>query len=493
MSVLESRVPSLRVRSANGAPVVARGRYVLYWMIAARRTRHSFGLERAAEWARHLGRPLVVIEALRAGYPHASDRLHAFVLDGMAENAARLEAAGAVAYPYVEPDPGQGRGLLGALARDAAVVVTDDYPTFFLPRMVEAAARAVAVRIEVVDSNGLLPLRAAPKAFPLARSFRSFLQRELPRHLGDAPLPDPLRDLPRPGAALLATDVIARWPPTALAALADPAAIVRGLPIDHAVGRVATRGGPAAASLAIGRFLRDRLARYVDLRNHPDETATSGLSPYLHFGHASAHEVFARLAAHEGWSPLRFGRVAAGAREGFWGMSAGAEAFLEQLVTWRELGLNHAAHAGDDQRYESLPPWARRTLDAHAGDRRPILYDRTQLEAAATHDPVWNAAQTELVREGRMHNYLRMLWGKKIVEWSPSPREALATMTELNDRLALDGRDPSSSSGILWCLGRYDRAWGPERPIFGTIRYMSSESATRKLRLRAYLARHGAR
>jgi deoxyribodipyrimidine photo-lyase len=491
MTRLDSRVPALRVRLANDAPVDGAGRHVLYWMIAARRTRRSFALERAAEWARALGKPLVVLEALRAGHAHANDRLHAFVADGMAENAARLAAAGAVAHPYVEPAPGQGSGLLAALAERAAVVVTDEYPTYFLPRMVAAAARALRVRLEVVDGNGLLPLRAAPRAFPLARSFRAFLQRELPRHLGDAPLDDPLGDLPPAPAGLLARDLVARWPATPLAALADPAALVRGLPIDHAVARVATRGGPSAGEAALDRFLRHKLAGYVDLRNHPDEDATSGLSPYLHFGHVSAHEVFARLVAHERWSPLRFGAVPAGSREGFWGMSAGAEAFLEQLVTWREVGFNHCLHEADDQRYESLPPWARATLDAHARDRRPVLYDRAALEAAATHDAVWNAAQTELVREGRMHNYLRMLWGKKILEWSATPRDALATMIALNDRFALDGRDPNSTSGILWCLGRYDRAWGPERPIFGTIRYMSSDATTKKLRLRGYLARFG--
>jgi deoxyribodipyrimidine photo-lyase len=484
-----SRVPSLRVRLANDAPIAASGRYVLHWMIAARRTRRNFALERAVEHARALGKPLVVLDALRAGHERANDRLHAFAIDGMADVAERLAEAGAFPYSYVEPSPGAGRGLLEALARHACLVVTDEFPTYFLPRMVAAAARRLAVRLEVVDAAGLLPMRAAPRAFPLARSFRSFLQQELPRHLGDAPLDDPLAGLPLAPPGLVEADVLARFPPMPLAALRDPGAIVRALPIDHRVGVVATRGGPRAGERALDVFLREKLARYVDDRNHPDEDATSGLSPYLHFGHVGAHDVFARLVTHEGWTPLSLGRVAAGAREGFWGMSAGAEAFLEQLVTWREVGFNHAAHAGDDQRYESLPAWARATLEKHRGDRRPVVYDRARLEAAATGDAVWNAAQTELARTGRMHNYLRMLWGKKILEWSPSPEEALATMIDLNDRLALDGRDPNSYSGILWCLGRYDRAWGPERPIFGTVRYMSSDSTVRKLRLRGYLAR----
>jgi deoxyribodipyrimidine photo-lyase len=173
-------------------------------------------------------------------------------------------------------------------------------------------------------------------------------------------------------------------------------------------------------------------------------------------------------------------------------MSAGAEARLDELVTWRELGFNMAARRDDYDRYESLPDWARKTLEKHQRDRRPTVYSLEDFEAAATHDPLWNAAQRQLVREGRIHNYLRMLWGKKILEWSASPRDALETMIELNNRFALDGRDPNSYSGIFWCLGRYDRAWGPERPIFGTVRYMSSENTARKLHVTQYLRRYAA-
>jgi deoxyribodipyrimidine photo-lyase len=172
------------------------------------------------------------------------------------------------------------------------------------------------------------------------------------------------------------------------------------------------------------------------------------------------------------------------------GFGEGADAFLDQLVTWREIGFNMCAHRRDHAEYASLPDWCRRTLDAHASDRRD-LYSVKQLEAARTHDELWNASQRQLLREGRIHNYLRMLWGKKILEWSPSPKDALARMIRLNDKYALDGRDPNSYSGILWVLGRYDRPWGPERPIFGLVRYMSTASAARKLHLREYLARYG--
>ncbi|MEQ9323841.1 MAG: deoxyribodipyrimidine photolyase, partial [Polyangiaceae bacterium] len=175
-----------------------------------------------------------------------------------------------------------------------------------------------------------------------------------------------------------------------------------------------------------------------------------------------------------------------------WGMSAGAEAFLDELVTWREVGLNMCFHRDDYDQLESLPDWAKKTIAEHADDERPVLYDLDQLDAAETGDEIWNAAQRQLVRDGRMHNYLRMLWGKKIYGWSPSAADALDVMIELNNRYAVDGRDPNSYSGIFWVLGRYDRAWGPERPIFGKLRYMTSDSTRKKLRLKGYLAKHGA-
>jgi deoxyribodipyrimidine photo-lyase len=480
-------VPEQRVRDVNPAPLRPGGRHVLYWMIASRRARHSFALDRAASRARDLGRPLLVLEALRCDYPWASDRLHRFVLEGMADNARTFSAAGVRYHPYVEPAKGAGRGLLQALAADACLVVTDEYPCFFLPRAVEAAGRRLSVRLESVDSSGLLPMRAAPRVFPTAHAFRRFLHRELPAHLARLPSPNPLAAPGLSGARLPAA-VARAWPAASAALLAgEPSALAR-LPIDHAVAPAPTRGGSSAAARLLRRFLDRGLARYGE-RNHPDAEATSGLSPYLHFGHLSVHQIFRSLARLEGWRPERLGRPS-GSRAGWWGMRPEAEAFLDELVTWRELGFNMASKRPDAEEYRSLPPWALETLARHARDRRDPVYDRAALAAARTHDRLWNAAQAQLVREGRIHGYLRMLWGKKILEWTPSPEEALSTMVELNNKYALDGRDPNSSSGICWVLGRYDRPWGPERPIFGKVRFMSSDAAARKLRLRKYLERY---
>ena len=488
---MASQVPKRRIEPCNSAPVEPRGEYVLYWMIAARRTGWNFGLERAAEWARELGKPLLVLEALRCGYRWACDRMHHFVIQGMAANARRLERTRAAYYPYVERRPGEGRGLVEVLARRAAVVVTDEYPCFFLPRMVAAAAERLAVRLEQVDSNGLIPLRAAARVYGRAVDFRRFLQQTLSQHLDEFPRRNPLARAAFPVLGRLPGAVTRRWPVADVEALAaDPGALAQ-LPIDHSVPPVLYDGGSEAARKALRRFLDRRLARYAEARNHLGERATSELSPYLHFGHLSVHEIFAALVEREGWDPGRLLPKATAGKQGWWGMSAPAEAFLDQLLTWRELGWNMCWQRDDYDRYESLPAWARASLEAHQGDPRRHVYSLAELEAAATHDELWNAAQRELLRDGRIHNYLRMLWGKKILEWTATPHLASEVMIELNNKYAVDGRDPNSYSGIFWCLGRYDRAWGPERPIFGKVRYMSSENARRKLDVAAYLAQFG--
>jgi deoxyribodipyrimidine photo-lyase len=484
-----SRVPPIRIRDANDAPVREGRAWVLYWMIASRRVRFNFGLQRAVEHARALGKPLVVLEALRAGYPWASDRLHRFVLEGMADNRARLATRPALYHPYVEPKAGAGKGLLEALAARACVVVTDEYPAFFLPRMVAAAAAHLDVRLEAVDGNGLLPLRATERPYERAVDFRRFLHKALAPHLFEPPVADPLRDAALPALSALPSSLTRNWPAADDALLAGDPALLERIPIDHGVPPVPDAGGGRAAVTQWRRFLRDGLPRYLD-HNHPDDGATSGVSPWLHFGHLSVHQVFAELASREGWSPETLPPRGRGQREGWWGMSPEAEAYLDQLVTWRELGFQYCARHDPYDTWETLPAWARHTLDAHRTDRRPHLYDPAQLEAAETDDPLWNAAQRQLLREGRIHNYLRMLWGKRVLEWCADPRDALRILIELNNKYAVDGRDPNSYSGIFWVFGRHDRPW-PERPIFGKVRSMTSASARKKLRLEAYLERWG--
>lgn len=469
----------LRVTAVNSAPVAAKGAYVLYWMIAARRTTHSFALDHAVALAKQLTKPLVVFEPLRAGYPWACDRFHAFVMQGMADNAARCAKHGITYLSYVEPARGEGKGLLEALAERACCVVTDEQPGFFLPQMVAAAAKRIAVRVEQVDGNGLLPLRAVSKTYPTAMAFRRELQRQLPTHLLHFPKADPFARQDLGGAKLPKL----HW---------KSAADVAEIPIDHAIGPAPFRGGAVAGAAVVKEFLADKLPRYAEDRNEPDDDPSSGLSPYLHFGHVSTHDVVTRLFKAADWSPANLaGAKVTGKREGWWGLPAATDSFLDELITWRELGYVFCHHMPRYDTWDALPAWAQKTLTQHASDPRPHHYTRAEMERAETADPVWNAAQRQLVAEGRIHNYLRMLWGKKILEWSPSPKAALATLFELNNKYAVDGRDPNSVSGILWTLGLFDRPWGPVRPIFGTIRYMSSTATIKKLKMKQYLLRWG--
>lgn len=486
-------VPASRILDSNDKPVREDGDYVLYWMIANRRLRYNFSLERAVEWATQLGKPVLIFEPLRIGYQWASVRIHRFVVQGMSDNQAAAAKAEVSYLPYVEPTKGDGSGLLQALAEKASVIVTDDFPCFFLPQMVSAAAGKVGVKLESVDSNGIYPMRVTDRVFTRAFSFRNHLQKTLTPHLSEFPVEDPLANGKLKKTNCIPESVLERWPAASESMLSAKPEVFADLAIDQDVGPAAFDGGPVAAKKRCDEFLEKKLHRYADDRNQPDDDPSSGLSPYLHFGHISAHEVFNDLAADEEWSVDQLNDVkdTKGSRAGWWNMSPSAEAFLDELITWREVGYNMCALTDDFDEYDSLPDFAKITLAEHADDSRPYLYSYEELRDSKTHDDIWNAAQNQLRMEGRMHNYLRMLWGKKILEWSPTPQDALDVMIDLNNRYAVDGRNPNSYSGIFWVLGRYDRAWGPEREIFGKIRFMSSDSTRRKLKLKGYLSKYG--
>jgi deoxyribodipyrimidine photo-lyase len=481
-------IPDIRLTDVNAAPDRPDGSYVLYWMIANRRLTWNFALDHAIDRAKQFGKPLLIFEPLRTRYCWASDRLHRFVIEGMRDHAAALDGKCVGYYPYVEPAPGKGTPLLHQLAKHACVVVTDEYPCFFLPHMIDAVKDRIPVRMQQVDSNGIIPLRLADRTFTVAHSYRRWMQKNVLDVLLDRPHPSPLSRLKLPAFPGVDPKILKRWPAADFRSLLDGKGIAK-IPIDHSVQPTeATVGGSIEAGKRLERFLKQRLVSYDENRNHPDEHGSSGLSPYLHFGHIAAHEIVARVLDHESWTPDQ-ASAANGKNLGFWNTSKTAEAFLDQMLTWRELGFNLTHRQPDNyDKFESLPDWAIKTLNAHAKDPRPVIYSLEDLASSQTHDELWNAAQRELVRTGTMHNYLRMLWGKKILHWTESPQQALEFLIELNNKYALDGRDPNSYSGIFWTLGRYDRAWGPTRPIFGNVRYMTSDSTRRKLKLKNYLA-----
>ena len=447
-----------RVRKLNDAPERPGGRWVLYWMQMNRRAEANHALAFAAELANRSDLPLLVYEGLTCSYPYANDRLHTFILEGVPETARRLSELGAGYVFYLRRRHSDPNDALYRLAAEAAAVVTDDHPTFITRRHNASVPAKIGVAYYAVDSSCVVPMNRFARREYAAYTIRPKIRKALAECL--APVNEVRLqrrwNLPLPA---FHTEVDLRSIPD-LAASCE---------IDHRVRpSTAFRGGRAEALRRLERFLETNLRHYGRLRNEPAANATSRLSPYLHFGRISSLEV--ALAA-SGYA--RAHRLS-------------AEEFLEELIVRRELAFNFTRHTEDYQTLAALPDWARQSLARHASDARRPVYSREQFERAATHDELWNAAQKELLLRGVIHGYYRMYWGKKIIEWSPTHEEALATMIYLHDRYALDGRDPNTYTNILWCFGLHDRPWA-ERPVFGTVRYMSAEGMRRKTNVTAYV------
>ena len=449
MLVHPARVRSLRPE----APLPHPGP-VVYWMSRDQRAGDNWALLWAAAQARSSGAPLLVVFCLVPSYPGAARRHYAFMLAGLAETETRLRDHG---LPLVLL-PGDPETTLPAFlaAHGAAACVTDFDPMAVKRRWQAALATTAPCPLVEVDAHNVVPCRlASNKREYAAATLRPKLHRLLPDFL------EPFPELPVWPAANLVGFPPVDWAAVRRTITADPDPAPLPAPVP----------GPAAAREALDTFIRERLAAYAEQRNDPNAGATSGLSPYFHFG---------QLAPQ---------RAALAALEARRRVPAGADAFLEELVVRRELADNYCHHTPDHDRFEALPDWARKTLAAHAGDPRPYRYDRATFEAAATHSPLWNAAQRELRRTGRIHGYMRMYWAKKILEWSATPQQALDTALFLNDRHALDGRDPNGIVGVLWSIGGlHDRPWA-KRPVFGQIRYMNARGCRRKFDVDAYLNR----
>jgi deoxyribodipyrimidine photo-lyase len=475
-----------RLRRLNEARVATDGDYVLYWAQVYRRLERNHALDYALKCAGDLNRPLVVYEGLRIDYPWASRRLHRFILEGMAANAVRAAEVGLNYWPFVEKQKGEGRGLLHRLSERACLVVTDDFPCFVVPPQAGALARKATVPVFAVDSNSLVPLSLLGPAVQAAAHLRPRIHKALAEAW-------PHRAAAKPRVPDAASKRVR--PPFDAWKARDVAVFVDSLPLDGSVPPVpGTPGGTPAARARLREFATKRLRGYAEERSEPRSLAeghASGLSPYLHFGHLSIEEVVEKVLATTGrWSPEDLRLHNRGKRQGFFCDDPDVNSFLDEALTWRDVGFQwHWSRRADAASLETaLPAWALQTLGAHAGDERPWLYTAEELEGGATHDPLWNAAQRELVATGTIHNYLRMLWGKKVLEWSASPAEAYRTLEHLNNKYALDGRDPNSYTGILWCFGLFDRPWPPERKILGSVRYMSSDNTARKFDLKPYHA-----
>lgn len=469
MHLLESKYVrdqiSRRGIRLNQLPRRKGGEFVLYWMQSTHRLEENWALRFAVLQADRLGLPLLIHQGLDPTYEHANDRIHSFILRNARELSARAEAQG-YSYRFVlrygrEDD----RRVVDGIAERAALVVTDLYPTAGILERSERFAQRAGCLVVAIESHGIVPSGIFEKEEYAARTLRPKILPLLPLAL------EPVED--RPPRRALPDTILATLPGHALdLARMDVAATIARCEIDHDVAPTGLVPGLAAARERLDTFASRDLAGYAERRADPnDDEGSSRLSPYLHFGQIPAAEV-ARAALASPFAPQ-------------------ATAFLNELVVWRELALNFCLRNRVHGTLEALPPWVHKTMGEHAGDAREATYTLAEFEAGATHDALWNAAQQEIVRTGVMHNVVRMLWGKHILQWAPGYAEALAWMVHLNNKYGLDGRDPGSYAGIQWCLGKFDRPFYT-RPVLGVIRPMSLKRAREKWDVDRYVRRWSA-
>jgi deoxyribodipyrimidine photo-lyase len=441
--------PRVTVRR-TGAPD-PEGHCIVYWMQGAQRGLDNPALDVAVEAANALQKPVVVFFAPVPFYPHANLRHYRFLAEAIPDIAESLAKRNIAFVLRRFPE----HSLIKFCSEvKAALVVGDENPMREPEAWRRAATKKLNIPLWTVDANVIVPSTLLEKEQYAAHIIRPRLQAQLQRFM--------IR--PKNTKAKFSWTKPARLP-----SLNPDFDITQGWPIDTSVSPVSGfRGGTNEALRLLRDFLKHGLPDYGTLRNQPEENATSRLSPYLHFGHISPLTI--ALAVQKADTP-----------------KADKERFLDQLITWRELAVNLVRFNPNYDNFECGEPWAHRTLAAHAKDDRPVLYTASQLEHAETHEPLWNAAQLQMVNTGWMHNYLRMYWAKKILEWSPSPVEAYQIAVWLNDKYELDGRDPNGYAGIAWSIvGKYDRPWF-ERPIFGLIRYMSGASTGKKFDSKKYM------
>jgi deoxyribodipyrimidine photo-lyase len=454
LNVIDKLKADPRVSVRQDGELDCEGRSVVYWMQRAQRGADNPALDVAIDAANELGVPAVAFLGLHPRYPNANLRHYSFLLQGLPETIRRIEHRGVsfVFRPYPDHD-------LISFCTEAkpCLVIGDENPLRAPESWRRSAAKKLNVPFWTVDADVVVPARLFPKEEYAARTLRPKIKPLIEVFLQPSTNPQARVRLPA-SRRFTGVEVNDR--------------LLETLPLDPSAAPVTGfKGGTQEAIKRLRSFLRERLRNYDEQRNRPDVAGTSELSAYLHFGHISPITI--ACAVRDESAP-----------------EAAKASYLEELIVRRELAINYVARNPDYDSLAGCPEWARATLAAHAADPRPYIYDVAQLEAAQTHDPLWNAAQTEMLRTGRMHGYLRMYWAKKILEWTRSPEEAFDISVQLNDRYLLDGRDPNGYAGIAWAIGgKHDRPWPPNRAIFGLVRYMSADGMARKFDVRAYVER----
>jgi deoxyribodipyrimidine photo-lyase len=445
--VNSARVRPLNEASPGPGPVI-------YWMSRDQRVRDNWALLYAQELALSLKQPLGVVFCLAPAFLGATRRQYGFMLQGLQEVAGDLSDLNLRFFLLMGEPAWELPGLVAH--HRIGAVVTDFSPLRLVRGWKTTVAGKIGVSLEEVDAHNIVPCwLASPKAEYGAYTLRPKLKKLLPTFLEDFP-------------ALFRHPVEWGGEPPEIPWKELPATLA----IDTAVPEVTwIAPGERQARAGLDHFLEQKLPFYGERRNDPTQDGQSDLSPYLHFGHLAAQRVALEVEGRRGHDSSR-------------------EDFLEELIVRRELADNFCFYQPHYDTFTGFPAWAQKTLNQHRRDRREPLYTAAALESGRTHDELWNAAQREMVRRGKMHGYMRMYWAKKILEWTASPEEAQAVAIDLNDRYELDGRDPNGYAGIAWSLGGvHDRAWF-ERPVFGKIRYMSYNGCRNKFNVEAYISRN---
>ncbi|MCR4440060.1 MAG: deoxyribodipyrimidine photo-lyase [bacterium] len=437
-----------RIRALNGKPV-RKGKYVLYWMQASQRAEYNHALEYAIQRANELGLPIVTFFGLTGSFPEANARHYAFMLQGLAEVESALRERG-ISF-LVRHGPPEKEVV--RVANEAALVVVDCGYLRLQRQWRQLAAARLPCLLGQVETDVVVPIEVASDKEEYSAAT---LRRKLAQHLEYFLKPLAAREPRVPSSGIDLEGL----------SLADIGALWTLLAVDRSVPPSPLfRGGTGEAKRRLRAFIAQKLDRFAELRNDPSVDYLSHMSPYLHFGQISP--LYIALQVQATGSP-------------------GVPAYLEELIVRRELSMNFVYFNPHYDSFAGLPAWAQKTLQKHLADARPYSYSLAELEQAQTHDPCWNAAQQEMVLTGKMHGYMRMYWGKKILEWSPTPAEAFSRCLHLNNKYEIDGRDPNGFAGVAWCFGKHDRPWG-ERPVFGNVRSMTEAGLRRKFDVERYV------
>ena len=456
---------SLRATQLNTTRTQPDGEYVLYWMQSTQRLEDNWALRLATVEADRIGKPLLIYYAMREDDRYASARSLTFALEGVRQVAARAARAGLTFRVRLVRREEDDLRTLTRLASRAYEVITDLFPTNGVAERSGRAAELISCRLLAVDSAGVIASASFHKEEFAARTIRPKMAKLIDHSLEGVEDRAPRKTMSPAVLDALGID----WLDTLRC---DVAETVAHADVDQAVRDVSTRGGLTHARVRLDEFIGDGLHDYAERRRHPsDQGGSSHLSPYLHAGMISPREVAVTVRSAVD--------------------TATSDAFLNEMLTWRELSLNFCLRNAHHRTLTALPDWVLKSMDRHAGDEREVTYTLDELERGATHDEIWNAGQRELVETGQMHNVVRMLWGKSVLTWAPSYADAMAWLIHLNDKYALDGCDPNSYAGIQWCFGKFDRPFA-ERPVWGTIRPMSLVRARAKYDMDGYLARWSA-